>query len=212
MAAHVRDDKAMADAVQRTIERFGGIDMLLNVAAVIEPAPVTTLTMNQYDYMQDINCRATLLMTKLCLPALELSAQAGRTPHVLNISPPLNMAAEQIGRFPGYTVSKYGTSLLTIGMAHQFTDLGIAVNSLWPRTTIDTAAVRNKLGGDQVAATSRNVWVMADAALLVLTRSAYAGELLLDDEVLANHGVTDLEKYRVTPGNGPLTNDIFIDD
>ncbi|MGY1960849.1 SDR family oxidoreductase [Nocardia gipuzkoensis] len=212
IVADVRDDKAMADAVQRTIDRFGGIDMLLNVAAVIEPAPVTTLTMNQYDYMQDINCRATLLMTKLCMPALQLSARAGRGPHVLNISPPLNMAAEQIGRFPGYTVSKYGASLLTIGMAHQLNDLGIAVNSLWPRTTIDTAAVRNKLGGEQVAATSRNVWVMADAALLVLTRSSCTGELLLDDEVLTSHGVTDLEGYRVTPGTGPLTNDIFIDD
>ncbi|WP_245562801.1 SDR family oxidoreductase [Nocardia araoensis] len=212
IAADVRDDKAMADAVQLTIDRFGGIDMLLNVAAVIEPTPAITLTMNQYDHMQDINCRATLLMTKLCLPALQDSARAGRAPQVLNISPPINLAREQIGRFAGYTVSKYGTSLLTIGLAQELADQGIAVNSLWPRTTIDTAAVRNKIGGDQVAATSRNVWVMADAALLMLTRSTCTGELMLDEEVLVAHGIADLDSYRATPGTGPLTNDIFIDD
>ncbi|MFI1914747.1 SDR family oxidoreductase [Nocardia sp. NPDC020380] len=208
----VRDDEAVTDAVQQTIQRFGGIDLVVNNASAIDLSPTELLPMKKYDLMQDINCRGSFLLSKLSIPALKESAQAGRNPHILTLSPPLNLDPKWAGQALGYTIAKYGMSLTTLGLAEELRKYGIGVNSLWPRTTIATAAVRNLLGGDDMISTSRTPDIYADAAYLVLTSPAKdtTGNFFLDDDVLAAHGITDLEKYRVIPGDGPLTTDLFL--
>ncbi|MEV0295836.1 SDR family oxidoreductase [Nocardia sp. NPDC050710] len=213
LVADVRDDKALADAVDQIVERFGGIDILVNNAGSVDLTVAEQIGMHRYDHMQAVNVRAPFLLSKLALPHLRASARAGRNPHILTLSPPLNMNPEHIGNGVAYTVSKYGVSIATIGLAHEFREYGIAVNSLWPRTKIDTAAVRNLLGGAAAVAASRSPLICADAALMIVTSpaSAYTGQLLLDEDVLASHGCTDLDGYRVVPGTGALANDLFID-
>ncbi|MFF7938886.1 SDR family oxidoreductase [Nocardia gamkensis] len=213
LVADVRDDKALADAVERVVERFGGIDILVNNAGSVDLTGAEQIGMQRYDHMQAVNLRAPFLLSKLALPHLRTSARAGRNPHILTLSPPLNMNPEHVGNGVAYTVSKYGVSIATVGLAHEFRPYGIGVNSLWPRTKIDTAAVRNLLGGEEAVAASRNPFICADAALLVVTSpaSTYTGRLLLDEDVLASHGRTDLDRYRVVPGTGALANDLFID-
>ncbi|WP_280336766.1 SDR family oxidoreductase [Nocardia wallacei] len=208
----VRDDEAVAQAVQQTIGRFGGIDLVVNNASAIDLSPTETLSMKKYDLMQDINCRGSFLLSKLSIPALKESAQAGRNPHILTLSPPLNLDPKWAGQSLGYTIAKYGMSLTTLGLAEELRKYGIGVNSLWPRTTIATAAVKNLLGGDEMVRTSRTPDIYADSAYLVLTSPAKdtTGNFFLDDEVLAAHGITDLDKYRVTPGDEPLTTDLFL--
>lgn len=208
----VRDDEAVADAVRQTIQRFGGIDMVVNNASAIDLSPTELLPMKKYDLMQDINCRGSFLLSKLSIPALKESAQAGRNPHILTLSPPLNLDPKWAGASLGYTIAKYGMSLTTLGLAEELRKYGIGVNSLWPRTTIATAAVRNLLGGDDMVSTSRTPDIYADSAYLVLTSPAKdtTGNFFIDDEVLAAHGITDLDKYRVVPGDGPLTTDLFL--
>ncbi|WP_306363244.1 NAD(P)-dependent oxidoreductase [Nocardia sp. CC227C] len=208
----VRDDEAVAEAVQLTTQRFGGIDMVVNNASAIDLSPTEVLPMKKYDLMQDINCRGSFLLSKLCIPALKDSAEAGRDPHILTLSPPLNLDPKWAGGSLGYTIAKYGMSLTTLGLAEELRKYGIGVNSLWPRTTIATAAVKNLLGGEQMIATSRTPDIYADAAYLVLTSPAKdtTGNFFIDDEVLAAHGITDLDKYRVVPGDGPLTTDLFL--
>ncbi|MET9489301.1 NAD(P)-dependent oxidoreductase [Nocardia sp. NPDC006630] len=208
----VRDDGAVAEAVQQTIERFGGIDLVVNNASAIDLSPTEFLPMKKYDLMQDINARGSFLLSKLSIPALKDSAQSGRNPHILTLSPPLNLDPKWAGASLGYTIAKYGMSLTTLGLAEELRKYGIGVNSLWPRTTIATAAVRNLLGGDDMIASSRTPDIYADAAYLVLTSPAKdtTGNFFLDDDVLAAHGITDLDKYRVVPGDGPLTTDLFL--
>lgn len=208
----VRDDEAVADAVRQTRERFGGIDMVVNNASAIDISPTELLPMKKYDLMQDINCRGSFLLSKLSIPALKDSAQAGRNPHILTLSPPLNLDPKWAGMALGYTIAKYGMSLTTLGLSEELRKYGIGVNSLWPRTTIATAAVKNLLGGEQMISTSRTPDIYADAAYLVLTSPAKdtTGNFFIDDEVLAAHGITDLDKYRVTPGDAPLTTDLFL--
>ncbi|MEV6102367.1 NAD(P)-dependent oxidoreductase [Nocardia sp. NPDC051981] len=208
----VRDDEAVADAVQQTVERFGGIDMVVNNASAIDLSPTESLPMKKYDLMQDINCRGSFLLSKLSIPALRESAEAGRNPHILTLSPPLNLDPKWAGMALGYTIAKYGMSLTTLGLSEELRKYGIGVNSLWPRTTIATAAVQNLLGGAEMVATSRTPDIYADAAYLVLTSPAKdtTGNFFIDDEVLAAHGITDLDKYRVVPGDGPLTTDLFL--
>ncbi|MET8426431.1 NAD(P)-dependent oxidoreductase [Nocardia sp. NPDC004860] len=208
----VRDDEAVADAVQQTVARFGGIDMVVNNASAIDLSPTESLPMKKYDLMQDINCRGSFLLSKLSIPALRESAEAGRNPHILTLSPPLNLDPKWAGTALGYTIAKYGMSLTTLGLSEELRKYGIGVNSLWPRTTIATAAVQNLLGGEEMVATSRTPDIYADAAYLVLTSPAKdtTGNFFIDDEVLAAHGITDLDKYRVVPGDGPLTTDLFL--
>ncbi|MFC9994654.1 SDR family oxidoreductase [Nocardia sp. NPDC127526] len=208
----VRDDAAVQQAVQMTIANFGGIDMVVNNASAIDISPTEILSMKKYDLMQDINCRGSFLLSKLCIPALKDSAQAGRNPHILTLSPPLNLDPKWAGMALGYTIAKYGMSLTTLGLAEELRTYGIGVNSLWPRTTIATAAVKNLLGGEEMISTSRTPDIYADAAYLVLTSPGKdtTGNFFIDDEVLAAHGITDLDKYRVTPGDGPLTTDLFL--
>ncbi|WP_024801248.1 NAD(P)-dependent oxidoreductase [Nocardia sp. BMG51109] len=208
----IRDDEAVARAVQQTVERFGGIDIVVNNASAIDLSTTEQLPMKKYDLMQDINCRGSFLLSKLSIPALRESARAGRDPHILTLSPPLNLDPKWAGSSLGYTIAKYGMSLTTLGLAEELRADGIGVNSLWPRTTIGTAAVRNLLGGEERVRTSRTPDIYADAAYLVLTSPAKdtTGNFFLDDEVLAAHGITDLDKYRVVPGDEPLTTDLFL--
>ncbi|MQY22427.1 SDR family oxidoreductase [Nocardia macrotermitis] len=208
----VRDDEGVARAVRETVERFGGIDIVVNNASAIDLAPTEQLAMKKYDLMQDINCRGSFLLSKLSIPALRASAEADRNPHILTLSPPLNLDPKWAGGSLGYTIAKYGMSLTTLGLAEELRKYGIGVNSLWPRTTIATAAVRNLLGGEEMVSTSRTPDIYADAAYLVLTSPAASatGNFYIDDEVLAEHGITDLDKYRVTPGDGPLSTDLFL--
>ncbi|APA94908.1 SDR family oxidoreductase [Nocardia seriolae] len=208
----VRDDEAVADAVRQTVERFGGIDMVVNNASAIDISPTELLPMKKYDLMQDINCRGSFLLSKLSIPALKESAQAGRNPHILTLSPPLNLDPKWAGMALGYTIAKYGISLTTLGLSEELRKYGIGVNSLWPRTTIATAAVKNLLGGEEMIATSRTPDIYADAAYLVLTSPAKdtTGNFFIDDDVLAAYGITDLDKYRVVPGDGELTTDLFL--
>jgi citronellol/citronellal dehydrogenase len=209
----VRDDASVASAVAQTVERFGGIDIVVNNASAIDLSGTESLAMKKYDLMQDINCRGTFLLSKLSIPYLRESAQAGRNPHILTLSPPLNLNPRWAGAALGYTIAKYGMSLTTLGLAEELRSDGIAVNSLWPRTLIATAAVQYVLGGEDKIKTSRTPAIYADAAYAVLTSTAAdtTGNFFIDEDVLAAHGVTDLEHYRVTPGDGELSTDMFID-
>jgi citronellol/citronellal dehydrogenase len=208
----IRDDEGVERAVRETTERFGGIDIVVNNASAIDLSPTELLPMKKYDLMQDINCRGSFLLSKLSISALRSSAEAGRNPHILTLSPPLNLDPKWAGASLGYTIAKYGMSLTTLGLAEELRKYGIGVNSLWPRTTIATAAVRNLLGGEEMVSTSRTPDIYADAAYLVLTSPAKdtTGNFFIDDEVLAAQDISDLDKYRVTPGDAPLSTDLFL--
>lgn len=203
----VRDDASVADAVQQTVDRFGGIDVVVNNASAIDLSNTADLKMKKYDLMQDINCRGSFLLAKTALPYLRKSAQA----HILTLSPPINLSPKWAGASLGYTIAKYGMSLVTLGLAEELKGAGIAANSLWPRTLIATAAVQNLLGGDEAMAKSRTPQIVADAAHVILTRDprSCTGNFFIDDEVLASEGVTDLSKYG--PPLEQLDIDLFLD-
>jgi citronellol/citronellal dehydrogenase len=203
----VRDEASVQDAVDRTVAEFGGIDIVVNNASAIDLSPTPQLAMKKYDLMQDINCRGSFLLSKTALPHLEASSAA----HILTLSPPLNLNPKWAGAHLGYTIAKYGMSLVTLGLAEELADRGIAANSLWPRTTIATAAVANLLGGQEMVDRSRSPEIMADSAHAVLTRDPRecTGNFFIDDEVLTEEGVTDFSQY-----GGPLEDleiDIFLD-
>jgi citronellol/citronellal dehydrogenase len=187
----VRDDACVADAVAMVAECFGGIDIVVNNASAINLSATPALAMKQYDLMQDINARGTFLLTKTALPYLLKS----QNPHVLTLSPPLSLKPHWVGDHVGYTIAKYGMSLTTLGFAHEFAEYGIAVNSLWPRTLIATAAVRNLLG-DGISR-SRTPEIMSDAAHAILTRPSRecSGNFFVDETVLRESGVTDFTRY-----------------
>ena len=205
----VRSDDDVAGAVAQAVERFGGIDVVVNNASAIDLSPTTEISMKKYDLMQDINARGTFLLTKTALPHLQRSDHA----HVLTLSPPLDLRPKWAGGYLAYTMAKYGMSLVTLGLAEEQREAGVAANSLWPRTMIATAAVANLLGGEEAVAGSRTPETVADAAYAVLLRDprTCTGHFFIDDEVLAEEGVTDLEGYRAVPGDGPLRPDLFLD-
>lgn len=204
----VRDDAAIADAVERTAERFGGIDIVVNNASAIDVSPSTTIAMKRYDLMQDVNTRGTFLLSRTAIPYLR---EAGN-PHVLTLSPPLSLDPKWYGSHLAYTLAKFGMSMCTLGMAAEHAGAGIAFNSLWPRTIIATAAVQNLLGGDAAMARSRRAEIVADAAHHILTRPARetTGNFFIDDEVLAGAGVTDLSGYAYV-ADADLQVDLFLD-
>lgn len=208
----VRDDDAVYAAVARTSETFGAIDIVLNNASAIDLSSTADLPMKRYDLMQDINCRGSFLLSKTCIPALRQSAQRGRDPHILTLSPPINLEPRWSGAHLGYTIAKYGMSMTTIGLAEELKAERIAVHSLWPRTTIATAAIINMDGGEQMAPRARRPEIMADAAYAVLTGACTApsGSFLIDDEVLASVGLTDLSAYRYTDADNDLQLDLFL--
>ena len=205
----IRDAEAVNDAVERAAEEFGGIDIVLNNASAINLSGTEELEIKRYDLMQNINVRGTFVVTKACLPHLKRAAN----PHVLTLSPPLNLDPRWFRDHVGYTISKYNMSMLTLGWAEEFRENGIAFNSLWPRTMIATAAVKNLLGGDEAMARSRTPEILADTAYAILTRPSRecTGNFFIDEDVLAEEGVTDLDRYRAAPENGELATDLFLD-
>jgi citronellol/citronellal dehydrogenase len=202
----VRRDEDVERAASTAVERFGGIDICVNNASAIALDGTEALPMKRFDLMQQINVRGTFALTRACLPHMRRSENA----HILTLSPPLNLNPRWLGAHPGYTLAKYGMSLLTISWAVEYAEAGIAANCLWPQTTIATAAVVNLLGGAELASRSRSPEIMADAAVAVLSRPSrqLTGQCLIDVDVLSDAGITDLTPY----GGGPdPERDIFVD-
>lgn len=204
----IRFEDQIKEAVNKTVEAFGGIDILINNASAIQLTNTEDTEAKRFDLMHDINVRGTFMMTKACIPYLKKSSN----PHILTLSPPLNMKPKWFGNHLAYTLSKYNMSMMTIGWGDELKKYGIAANSLWPRTTIDTAAVRNLLGGEALAKMSRIPEVLADAAAIILSKpsAAYTGQLLIDEEVFQAEGIEDLSGYSVVPG-ATLYRDLFLD-
>jgi citronellol/citronellal dehydrogenase len=207
----IREEAQVLAAVQAALERFGGIDILVNNASAISLTPTPATPMKRFDLMFGVNVRGTYLCTQACLPALTASARAGRNPHVLNMSPPLSMREHWFRSHVAYTMAKYGMSECTLGHAGEFRPLGIAVNSLWPRTAIATAALQMIPGVD--TRLCRKPEILADAAWHILTRDARSttGRFFIDDEVLAEAGIIDLDPYSVVPGTKQFIPDFFVD-
>jgi citronellol/citronellal dehydrogenase len=204
----VRDDASVAEAVARTVETFGGLDIVVNNASAIDLRTTEEIDLKRYDLMQDINARGTFLLSKQAIPHLREAAN----PHILTLSPPLDLDPRWAGRHLAYTMAKYGMSLSTLGLAEELRKDRIAVNSLWPRTLIATAAVQNLLGGEEAMARARRPEIVADAAHAVLCRASASatGNFYIDDEVLAEEGVTDLSPYAYGELQEDLQLDIFI--
>ncbi len=204
----IRDDAAVQAAVDAGVKKFGGIDICVNNASAISLTPTLQTPMHRYDLMHQINTRGTFLVSKTCLPHLLESDN----PHILNLSPPLNMLEKWFRNHVAYTMAKFGMSMCVLGMAGEFREKGVAVNALWPRTTIATAAVKNLLGGDEMIKRSRKPEIMADAAHYILTRPSreFTGNFCIDDEVMESAGVTDLTRYAVDPSLD-LMPDFFVE-
>ena len=207
----IRDEDAVAAAVAEGVKRFGGIDILVNNASAISLTPTDATPMKRFDLMFGVNVRGTYCCTQACLPALIQSAKAGRNPHVLNMSPPLSMKPHWFQNHVAYTMAKYGMSECTLGHAAEFKRHGIAVNSLWPRTAIATAALQMIPGIDFDK--TRKPEILSDAAHIVLTSDARTttGNFFIDDALLQQHGVTDFDRYAVVPGTKDLIPDFFVD-
>jgi len=205
----VRDDADVQRAVDTAVERFGGIDIVVNNASALDLRSTRDIGMKSYDLMQDINARGSFLLSKLAIPHLERSDRA----HILTLSPPLDLRPKWAGSYLAYTMAKYGMSLVTLGLAEELREAGIAANSLWPRTTIATAAVANLLGGDAAIERARVPEIVADAAHAILVRDSRSctGNFYLDEDVLAEEGITELDSYRAGSGREPLETDLFLD-
>ncbi|XXF79051.1 NAD(P)-dependent oxidoreductase [Myxococcaceae bacterium GXIMD 01537] len=203
----IRSEEQIAAAVAETVKTFGGIDILVNNASAISLTGTLETPMKRYDLMHSINTRGTFACSQACLPYLKKSSN----PHILNNSPPLNMEPRWFGPHVAYTMAKYGMSMCVLGMAEEFRDEGIAVNALWPRTVIATAAVQNLLGGEDTIRGSRQPDIMADAAYAILTKPSRSatGNFFIDEEVLRAEGVTDFSRYQLDP-SAELLPDYFI--
>jgi citronellol/citronellal dehydrogenase len=204
----IRDEAQVADAVAQAVERFGGIDVCVNNASAINLARTEALELKRYDLMQDINVRGTFAVSRACIPHL----RGRENPHILTLSPPLDLDPRWLGPHLGYTLAKYGMSLIALGLAAELRDDGIASNALWPRTLVATAAVQNLLGGDEAMSRARRPEIYADAAYAVLNRPARecSGNAFLCEDVLLEEGVTDLSSYSYLPG-AELAVDLFVD-
>jgi citronellol/citronellal dehydrogenase len=204
----IRDAAQVEQAVAQTAERFGGIDICVNNASAINLSRVQDLPVRRFDLMQEINARGTFVVSRACLAHLK----RGTNPHILTLSPPISLEPRWLGPHIGYTLSKYGMSLLALGFAEELREDGVASNALWPRTLIATAAVQNLLGGDAAMAVSRKPELYADAAYAVLNRDSRActGNTFLCEDVLREEGVTDFDAYAFVPGSTPQV-DLFVD-
>ncbi|KRO33163.1 MAG: short-chain dehydrogenase [Actinobacteria bacterium BACL2 MAG-121001-bin67] len=207
----LRDENQISAAVDQAAKEFGGIDILINNASAINLTPTLQTPAKRFDLMFDVNVRGTFLTSQAVLPHLQESAKAGRNPHILTLSPPLSMKAKWFRNHVAYTMAKYGMSMCVLGMAEEFKREKIAVNALWPRTAIDTAALAIIPGVDTAAC--RTPEILADAAYIILNResASCSGNFFVDDEVLASEGITDLEKYSVVPGTTDFLLDFFLD-
>ncbi|WP_284974458.1 NAD(P)-dependent oxidoreductase [Arthrobacter sp. efr-133-TYG-104] len=210
LVGDVRNDEDVAAAVAAAVKRFGGIDVVVNNASAIDLSRTDAVDMKRYDLMQDINVRGTFLLSKLALPALrEAGARSGRA-HILTLSPPLNLDPKWAGMHLAYTMAKYGMSLTTLGLAEELKDDAVSINSLWPCTLIDTAAIRNMPGGAQMVQAARGPEIMADAAHAILTGGAATGNFYTDEQVLRAAGVTDFAPYSLGAPEDRLVADIFL--
>jgi citronellol/citronellal dehydrogenase len=207
----IRDEAQIEAAIAKTAETFGGIDILVNNASAINLTRTDQTPAKRFDLMFDVNVRGTFLTSQAALPFLRKSAEAGRNPHILNLSPPLSMKAVWFKNHVAYTMAKYGMSMCVLGMSEEFKRDGIGVNALWPRTVIDTAALQMIPGIDALA--GRTPQILADAAHIIFNRDAKdcTGNFFVDDELLVSEGITDLEKYSVTPGTKDFLLDFFLD-
>ena len=207
LVCDIRNDEMVAAAIDKTVETFGGIDICVNNASAIALVDTAAISMKRYDLMNQVNARGPFLLSKLCLPHLKKSDNG----HILNLAPPLDLSPKWFARHTAYTMAKYGMSFCTLGMAEEFKPYNIAVNSLWPLTSIDTAAVRNVLGGDAMAKMSRTPDILSDAAHIILTSDSKSltGQFIIDEVYLREKGVTDFSHY--APGyDGPLMADFFV--
>ena len=203
----IRSEDQVQAAVSQAVDKFGGIDILVNNASAISLTPTEQTEPKRFDLMHDINVRGTFFVTKACIPHLKKSGNA----HILTLSPPVNLNPKWLKGHIAYTLSKYNMSLMTMGWAEELKPFNVAANALWPRTTIDTAAVRNLLGGETLAKMSRTPDILADAAYLVFSKpSSFTGNCLIDEDLFAAEGITDLSAYSVVPG-AKLYKDLFID-
>jgi citronellol/citronellal dehydrogenase len=207
LVCDIRDEKAVKDAVEKGASEFGGIDIVVNNASAIALLGTEEVSMSRFDLMHQVNARGTFLVSKTCLPWL----QKAENPHILALAPPLNMVEKWFAPHVAYSMAKFGMSMCVLGMAGEFREQGIAVNALWPRTTIATAAV-NMLGGDELIMHSRKPDIMADAAYIILNRPSkeFTGFFCVDDSVLEDEGITDLSGYAVNP-ELPLAPDFFVE-
>ena len=207
----LRDELQIEAAVNQAAEAFGGMDILVNNASAINLTRTDATPAKRFDLMFDVNVRGTFLTSQAALPHLRKSGAEGRNPHILNLSPPLSMKPVWFKNHVAYTMAKYGMSMCVLGMAEEFKRDGIAVNALWPRTVIDTAALQMIPGIDALA--GRKPEILADAAYVIFNRPAAecTGNFFVDDELLASEGITDLEKYSVTPGTKDFLLDFFLD-
>jgi citronellol/citronellal dehydrogenase len=207
----LRDENQIADAIALAANEFGGIDILINNASAINLTRTEDTPAKRFDLMFDVNVRGTFLASQAAIPHLRESAEAGRNPHILTLSPPLSMKAKWFKNHVAYTMAKYGMSMCVLGMSEEFKRDGIAVNALWPRTAIDTAALQMIPGVDTAAC--RTPEILSDTAYIILNRNSKecTGNFFVDDEVLASEGITDLEKYSVVPGTKDFLLDFFLD-
>ena len=207
----LRDEAQIAAAVAQAAAEFGGIDILINNASAINLTRTAETPAKRFDLMFDVNVRGTFLTSQAAIPFLRDSAEAGRNPHILNLSPPLSMKPKWFKNHVAYTMAKYGMSMCVLGMSEEFKRDGIAVNALWPRTAIDTAALQMIPGVDTAAC--RTPEILSDSAYIILNRNSKecTGNFFVDDEVLASEGITDLEKYSVVPGTKDFLLDFFLD-
>ncbi|HEY8564057.1 MAG TPA: NAD(P)-dependent oxidoreductase [Beijerinckiaceae bacterium] len=205
----VRDEENVKAAMVKTIETFGGLDIVVNNASAISLTPTPVTEMKRFDLMHQINTRGTYMVSKYAIPHLEKA----ENPHILMLSPPLDMKEQWFAPHLAYSIAKYGMSLCVLGLAGELRARGIAVNALWPRTTIATSAVKNLLGGDQIVQASRTPEILADAAHMIFSKPAksFTGRFLIDDTFMAEEGVTDFEHYSVDPSQ-PLMPDFFVPD
>ena len=207
-AVDIRYEDQVSAAIEKAVEHFGGLDILVNNASAISLTKTLDTDMKRYDLMHAINTRGTFLCSKLAIPHLEQA----ENPHILNLSSPLNMEARWFKNHVAYTMAKYGMSMCVLGMSEELREQGIAVNALWPRTGIATAAVRNLLGGEDMVRRCRKPEIMGDAAAAILKRPSreFTGNFCIDDEVMREAGVEDLDRYSVTPGTTDFMADFFI--
>ena len=207
----LRDEAQIEAAIAKAAAEFGGIDILINNASAINLTKTEATPAKRFDLMFDVNVRGTFLTSQAAIPHLRESAKAGRNPHILTLSPPLSMKAKWFQHHVAYTMAKYGMSMCVLGMSEEFRKEGIAVNALWPRTAIDTAALQMIPGVDTAAC--RTPEILADAAYIILNRESKGctGNFFVDDELLASEGITDLEKYSVVPGTKDFLLDFFLD-